>query len=62
MKLLVNKLDDSDPKPHFTSIIAPLHVKPYNGLLNTVAVCLNNTFKIFNSKQFNVFTNAILGT
>jgi len=63
MKLLVNKVHDSDPKPHFTSIIAPLPVKSYYGLLTIPAVNVNNIFKVFNSKQSSTLlrhvTNAI---
>jgi hypothetical protein len=51
MKLLVNKVDDSDPKPHFTSIIAPLPVKSYYGLLTISAVDVHNMFKVFNPQQ-----------
>ena len=50
MKLLVNKVDDTDPQ-HFTSIITPLPVKSYYGLLTISAVNVNNTFQVFNSKQ-----------
>jgi len=55
MKLLVNQVDDSDPKPHFTSIIAPLPVKSYYGLLTITTVNVNNTFSILRPT-----TNAIL--
>jgi len=64
MKLLVNKVDDSDSKPHLTSIIAPLPVKSYYGLLTISAVNVNNIFKVFNSKQSSTLlhhlTHAIL--
>jgi hypothetical protein len=66
MKLLVNKVDDTDPKPHFTSIITPLPVKSYYGLLTISAVNVNNIFQVFNSKQSNTLrrnaTYAILHT
>lgn len=52
MKLLVNKVDDSEPKPHFTSIIAPLPVKSYYRLVTITAVNVNNTFKVFNSPPY----------
>jgi hypothetical protein len=62
MKLLVNKIDDSDHKPHFTSIIAPLPVKSY-GLLTITAVNIKH-LKFSVSKQSCPFlrhvTNAIL--
>jgi hypothetical protein len=51
MKLLVNKVEASDPKPHFTSIIAPLPVKSYYGLLTISAVNVHNIFKVSNSEQ-----------
>jgi hypothetical protein len=52
MKLLVNKVDDSDSKPHFTSIIAPLLVHSYYGLVTITAVNVNNTFKVWNSPPY----------
>jgi hypothetical protein len=52
MKLQVNKVDDSEPKQHFTSIIAPLPVKSYYGLVTITAVNVTNTFKGFNSTPY----------
>jgi len=45
--MLFSKVDDSDHKPHFTSIITPLPVKSYYGLLTITAVNVNNKFKVF---------------